>query len=189
MTKYYTSDLHIGHANIISYCNRPFDSVDEMNAALIERWNATVGPFDDVWVLGDVAMGRIDETLPMISSLNGVKTLLPGNHDRCWLGHKKRGDWLRRYHEAGFDYIIDRDVVEGFLGKRCVLVSHFPYQGDSHDEDRYEDHRPTDHGLPLLHGHVHDKWTVKGRMINVGVDVRGFAPVSEDELREELLTL
>ena len=55
-----------------------------MNKALIERWNDSVHPDDTVWVLGDVALGRIDETLPLVTELNGRKLLLTGNHDRCW---------------------------------------------------------------------------------------------------------
>ena len=30
---HFTSDLHFGHANIIKYSSRPFDSVDDMNEA------------------------------------------------------------------------------------------------------------------------------------------------------------
>ena len=63
MTTWFTSDLHFGHANIIEYSGRPFRDVDHMNRALIERWNALVQPADTVWVLGDVAMGRITDTL------------------------------------------------------------------------------------------------------------------------------
>ena len=63
-----------------------------------------------------------------------------------------------------------------------ALGCHFPYEGDSHDHDRYPDHRPLDDGEWLLHGHVHQRWRVRGRMINVGVDVWDYAPVPEDEL-------
>ena len=51
MARFWTSDLHLGHANIIRYCRRPFADVDAMNEALIERWNDTVADGDEVWVL------------------------------------------------------------------------------------------------------------------------------------------
>ena len=60
-----------------------------------------------------------------------------------------------------------------------VDVDHFPYEGDSRDEDRYGDWRPKDNGRVLLHGHVHSSWRTNGRMINVGVDVWDHAPISE----------
>ena len=88
MARYFTADLHLGHRNIVDYSSRPFRDADQMNDALIERWNSTVAPEDEVIVLGDFAMGRIDETLPIAGVLNGRKVLLAGNHDRCWHGHK-----------------------------------------------------------------------------------------------------
>ena len=43
---YYTSDLHFDHTNIIKFCNRPWDTADEMNAALIKKWNNRVNDDD-----------------------------------------------------------------------------------------------------------------------------------------------
>ena len=63
-----------------------------------------------------------------------------------------------------------------------MLAGHFPYEGDSHDEDRFTRWRPVDDGAWLLHGHVHTSWQVNGRQINVGVDVWDYAPVSEAAL-------
>jgi calcineurin-like phosphoesterase family protein len=65
-----------------------------------------------------------------------------------------------------------------------VLACHFPYRGDSHDQDRYVEHRPVDEGAWLLHGHVHERWRVLDRMINVGVDVWDYRPVSEATLAD-----
>ena len=69
MTRWFTADLHFGHANIIRYCDRPWPDVDAMDRGLINRWNATVADDDEVWVLGDVAMGRIDDSLRLIGEL------------------------------------------------------------------------------------------------------------------------
>jgi calcineurin-like phosphoesterase family protein len=180
--RFFTADLHLGHRNIISYCGRPFAGVDAMNRALVERWNDTVAPGDEVLVLGDFAMGRIAETLPLVAELHGYKVLLAGNHDRCWAGHGRSVEReTERYLEAGFDD-IRQGVMRVEVGGIDVLACHFPYEGDSQDSDRHVAHRPPDRGEWLLHGHVHEKWRTRGRMINVGVDVWDFRPVPEDAL-------
>jgi len=186
MTRYWTSDLHLGHANIIRYTGRPFADVDEMNRALIERWNDAVTDTDEVWVLGDVALGRIDETLGLVEQLHGRKILLTGNHDRCWHGHGAKAErWIGRYADAGFDE-IHHGSIETPLGSTPVMCSHFPYRGDSRDHERYPDHRPIDSGAVLLHGHVHERWKVRDRQINVGVDVWDFRPITDEEILEAI---
>jgi calcineurin-like phosphoesterase family protein len=179
MATWYTSDLHLGHANIIGYSNRPFPDVEAMNVALIDAWNDTVGDDDEVWVLGDFALGRIDATLPLAGELRGSKRLLCGNHDRCWSGLGPKSErWTDRYLEAGFDEVHQGQVTLEVAGRE-VLACHFPYFGDSGDRDRYPDARPADRGQWLLHGHVHERWRQRGRMINVGVDAWSYRPVSE----------
>ena len=39
---YFTSDNHFGHEGVIRFDNRPFASVEEMDAEMIRRWNAKV---------------------------------------------------------------------------------------------------------------------------------------------------
>ncbi|MDP9073400.1 MAG: metallophosphoesterase family protein [Actinomycetota bacterium] len=180
MSVWFTSDLHLGHANIIGYSSRPFPDVESMNRALVDRWNDAVGPSDDVWVLGDFALGRMDVTLPLARLLHGRKRLVSGNHDRCWSGHGPRSaEWVGRYLAAGFAEVRQGQVELDVAGT-AVLGCHFPYVGDSHDRDRYVEARPTDLGQWLLHGHVHEKWRRRDRMINVGVDVWDYRPVRAD---------
>lgn len=184
MTVWFTADLHLGHTNIIRYSGRPFVDADAMNRALIDRWNEVVDGGDDVWLLGDFAMGKIDETLPLVGKLRGRKILLTGNHDRCWADHGRRAEgWTERYLEAGFAEVVHGQINVD-IGGTAVVACHFPYRGDSHDQDRYVEQRPVDRGRWLLHGHVHERWQQRGRMINVGVDAWGCRPVSEVQLAE-----
>jgi calcineurin-like phosphoesterase family protein len=178
----WTSDLHFGHANIIRYCHRPYAGVREMNQDLVTRWNDTVGLDDEVWVLGDVAMGPIEESLELVRRLNGRKILVAGNHDRCWSGYGHKADrWIETYRRVGFDEIL-QGWVPVTIGGVDALACHFPYEGDSQDEDRFVPSRPPDEGRLLLHGHVHDRWRVNGRQVNVGVDVWDYRPVTDDEV-------
>ncbi len=184
MARFFTADLHLGHRNIIEYSHRPFGCVDRMNAALVARWNAVVGADDEVIVLGDFAMGRLHETLPLAGALTGRKVLLAGNHDRCWYGNRNGVETQTdRYRQAGFDEVWQGSVTLD-VGGVDVVACHFPYHGDSGDRDRYVEHRPVDDGRWLLHGHVHEKWKVHDRMVNVGVGVWDFTPVAEADLIE-----
>lgn len=183
--RWFTADLHIGHANIIRHSGRPFSEVGSMNHALVARWNAVVSPDDEVWVLGDVDMGQIDESFRYVAQLVGRKHLVLGNHDRPFKDVHDRYGWADVYRDRGGFAALHRgevrlDLVDG----TPVLLCHFPYKGDSGDRDRYVEQRPTDDGCWLLHGHVHEKWRQRGRMINVGVDAWSGRPVAEEQLVE-----
>jgi calcineurin-like phosphoesterase family protein len=182
MTEYFTADQHFGHKNIIEYSGRPFHGVNEMNAVMVANWNAVVEPQDTVHVLGDIAMGRREESMPLIGLLAGHKILYPGNHDRCWHGHGDHGLRLQQdYLDAGFE-AIRQGAVSVIIGGRELLACHLPYRGDSQTTERFSKFRPADRGMWLLHGHVHERWLHRERMINVGVDVWNFTPVSGETI-------
>lgn len=173
-----TSDLHLGHVNIIRYTGRPFAAVQEMDEWMIEAWNTRVAPADTVWILGDVCMGTLAESLPLVGQLNGTLHLLCGNHDRPFrVDGLPRHDWERRYRAAGFTS-IDHGMIDLDIGLPApVHACHFPYYGDSHADDRFPQHRPDDDGTPLVHGHTHGTWRQHDLMIDVGVDAWGGVPV------------
>lgn len=179
---WWTSDWHFNHERIIELCQRPFGSVEEMNETIIENHNKLVRPGDEVFVLGDVALGKISEFPALVQRMNGRKYLIPGNHDRCWKGHKRvRGVDTELYINAGFE------ILSGIsqFSETGWLMCHFPAAGDSLDHDRYVDFRPTiGENEWLLHGHVHEKWQIKDRQINVGVDAWEFKPVSRAEIEQ-----
>lgn len=185
--RWWTSDPHVGHAAIIGYCGRPFADVEAMNTAIFDRWRAVVSPDDEVWVLGDVALGKHWEThVRSFATLPGRKVLVPGNHDFVW--SSKRSGRGAVYAEA-FAEILPQST-RTMVGDREVLVAHMPYADPAWTEpDKHVKYRPVDTGSPLLCGHVHEKWATNGRMFNVGVDVRGFAPVAESEIVAWLATL
>lgn len=80
---FYISDWHYDHKNILAYDGRPFTSIEQMNQALIERWNSVVNPGDTVYVLGDMFWCDSEVAIPILDSLAGEIYLVKGNHDRC----------------------------------------------------------------------------------------------------------
>ncbi|WP_447590590.1 hypothetical protein [Microbacterium lacticum] len=180
---------------MIELAGRPFTTVDEMDAELIRRWNETVAPDDVVLHLGDLALGPIVESLPLTAQLHGHRFLVPGNHDRVSPATQTKRAIERfapLYEEAG--WTILPEVVSGTRTGIRMLASHYPYSGDTQSDDRHVSHRPVDHGLPLLHGHTHDRENGPiGHQFHVGVDAFGFAPIPmtlvdawlEDLRREE----
>ena len=176
MARFWTSDLHIGHFNVISYTNRPFSTVEEMNETLVANWNERVSPADTVYVLGDFSLSlkAVEDYLPR---LNGIKVLLIGNHDQPY---KKPAKFCPIYRELGFKEVLPFHQIE--IGGHAVLMSHLYYHCD---QERVKHlYHPKDNGLFLLHGHSHhppDKIFGK-RMLDVGVDGHSYYPWSEDEI-------
>jgi calcineurin-like phosphoesterase family protein len=74
------------------------------------------------------------------------------------------------------------DVLFNDLLAGEVHAHHFPYEVDERHGSRFAEYQMVDDGAWLLHGHVHEAWTVKGRQINVGVDMWGGHPVSEEQI-------
>ena len=81
MTTFFFSDPHFGHYNIIEYQSRPFQTTDEMDTALVERWNRVVMSGDHVYLLGDISLHEPEKTYEILHRLHGTITLVLGNHD------------------------------------------------------------------------------------------------------------
>lgn len=192
-----TSDTHIGHRNIAKYAGRPYDNndnTDAMDADLVRIWNEVVKPGETVLHLGDVAMGKITDTIQWYGKMNGTKLLVPGNHD--YISSHCSASRQREYADVYAKYftvlpeIIDLVADDGDSELR-LRASHYPYKGNSED-DRYDKIRPKYDGFPLLHGHTHSKDTfqkapfipgcdvyiIPSPEFHVGVDAHNFQPVS-----------
>lgn len=132
---YYISDLHFGHYNVIRFDNRPYNSVEEMDKALIDNWNGVVDKEDTVYILGDFCWQTEDRWYEILKQLKGNKVLIRGNHDL-----KHMSQQLRNMFQDIKDY---KEVKDN--GKR-VILSHYPmpfYRGAYND------------GIIHLYGHIH----------------------------------
>lgn len=175
-----TSDHHFSHARISELAGRPFATVEEMNTALIERWNALVRPEQVVLHLGDLALGPIEESVGLTKRLNGERLLVPGNHDRvspATQSNRAVERFRSLYEDAG--WAILPEVIDGRRHGVRLRASHYPYSGDTTGVERHRAHRPVDDGTPLLHGHTHvrDYGPHGSHEFHVGVDAFDFAPV------------
>jgi len=166
---FYTADPHFGHDNIRRFCDRPFRDVPEMDANILSAYQATVSPWDDLWIIGDFAFAKIDETSrleAMLASIPGRKHLVRGNHDNPWM--TKLAGWASVH-----------DLVEvKEKGNRLTLCQYpmITFPGARH-------------GALQLFGHVHQNWNGSRNSVNVGVDVWDFRPVALPDILNRAQTL
>jgi len=145
---YFTADLHFGHDNIRRYCKRPFDTVHHMNKAFTENWNSTVGPKDEVFILGDFAFR---DHYKYASQLNGKKYLILGNHDK--LSHAIRA------LDDGYFVWVD-NYCELRVDKTNFMLFHYAIRQWNKKH----------HGSIHLYGHSHGCLDPYGLSFDVGID-------------------
>jgi calcineurin-like phosphoesterase family protein len=191
---FFLSDHHLGHPKILTMPARPFATLEEMAETIISNHNSVV-PTDGIcWWLGDAALGdRMTILRAALSRMNGRHRLVTGNHDTCFLGSTKGVGNIRHYMDVGFEVVVPFAQVKLPPTRydrpgRKVMLSHFPYDGDSRGEDRHTGARLRDEGEPLIHGHVHNEYTVRHSaatgaiQINVAVERWNFTPVNAHTL-------
>ena len=172
---FFTSDLHFHHANILKFCSRPYENVDEMNQAIIDNWNDIVPKNGKVMLLGDVSWKGKYWTEHLLDQLNGYIYFIKGNHDK---------DWVDEYFEKRSGKIYDQlilkmtDVDDG--GIKILHLTHYPLL------EWYQSQR----GGINIHGHCHgnndefDKYNT--RRIDVGLDSHYMYPISWITIKEIL---
>jgi calcineurin-like phosphoesterase family protein len=152
-----TSDWHLGHKNIIAYCSRPFDTVEEMNAKIISNYVAVVCADDVVYFLGDFCFYK--DPSEWLKGLPGRIIFIKGNHDR----------------QTFFKHMPDSLTVE-YGGKR-IRMGHDPFFADvkypinlcGHVHEKW------------AHKRVRGDFNFTD-VFNVGVDVNNFEPVLLDKV-------
>jgi len=173
MSTFFASDLHLGHRRILEFeaKARPFTSVEEMNEAIVDRWNKTVTKKDVVWVLGDIVFGA--DNFHYLDRLHGIKKLILGNHD-----HYPIARYLNHFKHIG--------AVEKF--NDCILT-HVPV----HPGQFYR-------FKANIHGHLHSKVVTKeintvtgigefpqqvpdARYINVSIEQNDLTPIAWEVIK------
>jgi calcineurin-like phosphoesterase family protein len=174
MSDFFTSDPHFGHANIIKYCNRPFHSAGEMDQAIIDRWNARVGPGDTLYCLGDWCLGRGSRSIGQAAAsyrerINcGRIVMLWGNHDR-----KGRNDPLFQKQFEGVHDLLEIDIA----GQPIVLC-HYALRVWNRS------HRGAFHLYGHSHGSLPDD--PAARSFDCGVDCFDYYPISMEQVVDRM---
>jgi len=165
---FFTADQHFGHFNIVRLSHRPFASLDEMNDTMVARWNAKVRDEDTVYILGDLFF-RAATVEPILKQLKGRKHLVRGNHDHSWTAKVRMVDYFETV----------QTVCEIDIDGKPATLCHYPMLSYPQARRGY-----------MIYGHIHnntgdDYWPLimrRARMLNAGVDVNNFAPVTFGEL-------
>jgi len=169
---FFTSDTHFHHKNIIKYCDRPFETVEEMDATIINNWNSVVGKNDIIFHGGDFCFGDEKSWNHLCERLNGIKYLASGNHDKNIT--PKHFDDVKNM----FNIMIDGD--EEISDGQRLTICHYPMLS------WYQNHR----GSWQLYGHLHGSKSNKrlkgtaANQLDIGVDAHNFTPISYQQVKE-----
>ena len=138
MANYYIADLHIGHAKVLEFDQRPFANLNEMHQTIADRWNRTVKVNDTVYILGDFCWAKEAEWPRYLAPLAGRKVLIRGNHDP-----KQFSKEVRRFFQDVKDY---KEITDS---QKHVILSHYPmpFHKAAYNPDCW-----------MLYGHVHNTW-------------------------------
>lgn len=174
---FFTADTHFNHTNILSYCYRPFETIEEHDETIIKNWNNVVPEDGIVFHLGDFGFGSLRYLKSILERLNGSIYLCIGNHD-----FPKIREPLRKYFEG------QKLQYNLYINKQHIILNHRPflcYEGSNTNT------------VWNLFGHVHSGPKSNGIDIprltmlfptqyDVGVDNNNYTPISFYQLKEKI---
>lgn len=189
--EFFTSDLHLGHKNVLEFDKRPFRDIEHMEQVLLNNIKSTVPAGSILYFLGDIGMGDSERVKNFLAQLDCKKVLVLGNHD------KGRNAMMR----MGFDVVVYGLVL--YIANQRVTLSHCPLTGvyrenvdgmkgasegeNWHGEKKQHHFTFKDEGQFHLHGHIHSpnggkSQKILGKQFDVGVPANGFRPVSMSQI-------
>lgn len=175
MAIYVTSDLHFGHDREFIWQARGYNNVEEMNQEQLRKFNETVAADDEVWILGDLTLGDLEQGAAFLKQLHGHIHICLGNHDTA-----KREDF---YRSLGWDVQLAARMK---YKKLSFYLSHYPtLTGNGEDE------KTVWQKTWNLCGHLHviDPYYQMKQdfpIYHVEVDAHNGYPISLDEVIEQI---
>lgn len=173
---WFSSDTHFCHDRAFLYEPRGFKSVQEMNEAIVERWNSVVAPDDEVYLLGDVMLNDNEAGMEYLKKLNGKISIMRGNHDT--------NSRIKLYGSA--DNVIDWGLYAQVVNINGYnfYISHYPTMTSNLDNDA-----PLKRHVINLYGHTHQKdnfYQDIPFMYHVGMDSHDCYPVEITQIIEDI---
>jgi calcineurin-like phosphoesterase family protein len=165
---YFTADLHLGHANVIKFDSRPFESIEEHDAVITARMRPNREDTNaELWILGDVAMRRegLKEFMAEIRPHWRKIHLIRGNHDDAVAWR------LRELFDSANESLylrVNKDIK--------LYLSHYAHRV----------WRNSHHGSVHLYGHSHGDLPSYGRSMDVGCMMHDYRPVGLTTVVEKL---
>lgn len=168
---FYIADTHFGHSSVLTFDDRPFADVQEMDRVMIQLWNRRVQKNDHVYIAGDFAYRSERPEEWYLERLNGRKSLIIGNHDKRLLKNEK-----------AMGYFEEVDKMMHVSDSGCqICICHFPlaewngfYKGSHH-----------------IYGHIHNRrddtyafMKTRERAYNAGCMLYNYAPATLRELMQ-----
>jgi len=153
---FFYSDPHFSHENMARA--RGFNSIEEHDNHIIEKWNQKVSKRDVVWLLGDCTMEK-RSPYSLLEKLNGLIRVVAGNHDRP----QDMQELLKHVQS-----------ISGMVKYKGFILTHCPiHESEIH---RFRGN---------IHGHVHTNSLSDYRYFNVCAENLNYEPISFQELLEK----
>lgn len=183
------ADLHLGHLGMCQFMRadgvtklRPWDTPEEMDEAMVERWNATVAPGDKVYVLGDVVMNK--KALPTVGRLNGKKKLIMGNHDILKLNAYREFFYEVAAYRVFEDMIFSHIPIHEASLKQRWRVNVHGHLHDSRVMQSYMENDTSDPGESW--GGIMPRQRIHPRYFCVSAEHIDYTPLSIEEMRARI---
>lgn len=166
--------MHLGHKNVIEYDYRPFETVEEMDAALIENWNKVVNEDDHVYIIGDFIYRSSHVASYYMKQLKGHKHLIIGNHDLKTIEDEEACSYFDSIE--GLEYVKD--------GETDVVMCHYPiaeWNGKRRKKNK------SYHVYSHIHNRKDETYEFMKNMegaLNAGCMINNYMPVTLEQLRE-----
>ena len=156
MSLHFIADLHFGHKNAVDKWRTEFSCIEEHDQTIVDNWNRQVHKQDTVFVLGDVVWNY--EALDLLSTMNGKKKLLMGNHDEM-----KTAAYMKYFSHIYGCYQWNHHIILTHIPVHPMNMERFPYN---------------------IHGHTHGSIVEDDpRYVCVSCEQVNYTPISWDELQ------